>query len=369
MMDHTPLDVDRLSPAAQKALGPGPGRMMAARGLLPLPPAEQVTVLYQLSLDSDTRLAEAARATAAGLPDKLLAATLGDPKLDPRVLDLFAGLVAVNKAAAFEALMSNHGVADETIAMLASRVGADQVDRLAGNEQRLLRHPEIIAAMYLNKAARMSTVDRVVELAVRNHVRVPGLAAWDEIAQALKAGVPPHPPGVDDLFNAATALTGEVVIPPLDDLEAPPPEETPEVEPVKDTPLNKLTVPAKIRIATLGNAFQRSQLIRDPIKLVAMAAIKSPGVSENEARAYASKRDVPEDVIRFISLKREWTKSPAIQIALCYNPKTPLPEAVRLLQFLRPKQLVNITRSKGVPSALVAQARRLISQRSGGEKK
>ena len=42
--------------------------------------------------------------------------------------------------------------------------------------------------MYLNKHARMSTVDRAVELAVRNNVRVPGLAAWDEIARALEHG-------------------------------------------------------------------------------------------------------------------------------------------------------------------------------------
>ena len=50
-MDRSPLDPHTLSPAAQKALGPGPGRMMAARGLVPLPPGEHVAVLYQLSLD------------------------------------------------------------------------------------------------------------------------------------------------------------------------------------------------------------------------------------------------------------------------------------------------------------------------------
>ena len=33
MIPHTPLDAVRLSPAAQRALGPGPGRTMAARGL------------------------------------------------------------------------------------------------------------------------------------------------------------------------------------------------------------------------------------------------------------------------------------------------------------------------------------------------
>jgi len=90
MIERTPLDVARLSSAAQKALGAGPARMMAARGLVPLPPADQLSVLYQLAIDKDQTIAIAARATATGLPEKLLAGALADPKLDPRVLDLFA---------------------------------------------------------------------------------------------------------------------------------------------------------------------------------------------------------------------------------------------------------------------------------------
>src|SRR5512139_462917 len=185
MIAHTPLDPAKLTPAAQKALGPGPARMMAARGMAPLPPADQLAVLYQLSIDGDQNLANAARATAQGLPDKLLGGALGDAKLDPRVLDLFAQVVG-DKPAAFDALVGNASVADETIAVLAAKAGAREIDRIAANEQRLLRHPQIISAMYLNKHARMSTVDRAVELAVRNNVRVPGLHAWDEIARSLQ---------------------------------------------------------------------------------------------------------------------------------------------------------------------------------------
>jgi len=70
---HTPLDPSTLSPAAQKALGPGPARMMAARGMAPLPPADQISVLYQLALDGDAALATSALTTAAGMPEKLLA--------------------------------------------------------------------------------------------------------------------------------------------------------------------------------------------------------------------------------------------------------------------------------------------------------
>src|SRR3954465_2654424 len=183
----TPLDPAVLSTAAPRALGPGPGRMMASKGMLPLPPADQVAVLYQLALDADAMIVASARATAAGLPEKLLAGTLADPTLDPRILHFFAERTH-EKVPVFDAIALNPSVADQTLAMLASKGDARAVDQIATNEQRLLRYPEIIAAMYMNRRARMSTIDRVVELAVRNHVRVPGLACWDEVQRALSGG-------------------------------------------------------------------------------------------------------------------------------------------------------------------------------------
>lgn len=372
MIEHTPLDIATLSPAAQKALGPGPAKMMAARGMAPLPPADQVAVLYQLTLDGDQNLANSARATAQGLPDKLLGGALGDPKLDARVLDLFATLVG-DKPAAFDALVQNPSVADDTIAVLAGKAGSREVDRIAANEQRLLRHPQIISAMYLNKHARMSTVDRAIELAVRNNVRVPGLVAWDEIARSLQGGTS----STDDaLFSiAADAASGDDAMLTQGDAEQAMDGDEDHVdraalEQTKEVPIDKLSIPGKIRLATLGNAFARATLIRDPIKMVATAAIKSPGVTEFEAARYAANQSLSEDVIRYIANKREWTKLYGTKYALCRNPKTPVTDVMRMMPFLREKDLVSLTKSKGVASAVVAQARKLLMQRrSGGPKK
>jgi len=374
MIDRTPLDVTALSPAAQKALGPGPAKMMAARGMAPLPPAEQLTVLYQLTLDGDQNLATSARATAQGLPDKLLAGALGDAKLDPRVLDLFAELVG-EKPAAFDALVQNASVADDTIAVLAGKAGSREVDRIAANEQRLLRHPQIISAMYLNKHARMSTVDRAVELAVRNSVRVPGLVAWDEIARSLQGGAAAS--SADDaLFSiAADAVEGDDAMLTQGDAEQAMEGDEDQadraaLEQTKEVPIDKLSIPGKIRLATLGNAFARATLIRDPIKMVSSAAIKSPGVTEFEAARYAANTGLSEDVIRYIANKREWTKLYGTKYALCKNPKTPVVDVMRMMPFLREKDLIALTKSKGVASAVVAQARKLMAQRrSGGPKK
>jgi hypothetical protein len=346
---------------------------MASRGMLPLPPVDQLAVLYQLAIDADATIAQNAKITALGLPEKLLAGTLADPNMDPRVLDYYGALVGVQKATVFDAIVLNPAVADATLATLAGRTGARETDLIAQNEQRLLRHPEIIAALYMNRHARMSTVDRVVELAERHGLRVPGLAAWDEVARAL-TGATPTAPDQDAIFaQAADALTGddselttgdpdEVLPDAEDDAAAPPPIAAGKI------PINKLSIPSKIRLATLGHAFARSQLVRDPMRLVAMAAIKSPGVSEIEAARYASNQGLSDDVIRYIAQKREWTKLYGIKVALCRNPKTPMQDAARLLPFMRDKDLQNLMKSKGVPSALAAQARKLMMQRRGGNK-
>ena len=364
-IQHTPLEVAKLSPAAQKALGPGPGKMMASRGIAPLAPADQLAVLYQISIDSDATLAETAKKTAAGLPEKILAGALADTTLDPRVLDFWATLHA-DKPAVFDVAVTNPSIADETVAKLSQKGDARAVDMIATNEQRLLRHPEIIAAMYMNRRARMSTVDRIVELAVRNNVRVPGLACWDEIARSLVGG---GGPGDDATFAAAAEqLSGDDSAITAGDPEQVIPEEVandlPDVENIRS-----LTVPQKIRLAQLGNAFARAELIRDPIRIVAVAAIKSPGVTDVEAAKYAGNQALSDDVIRHIAQNRSWTRLYGVKVSLCRNPKTPISEAARMLPFLREKDLTNLSKSKGVPSALVAQCRKLLMQRTGGQKK
>jgi hypothetical protein len=366
-IQHTPLDVAKLSPAAQKALGPGPGKMMASRGIAPLAPADQLAVLYQISIDSDATLAETAKKTAEGLPEKILVGALGDAALDPRVLDFWATLHA-GKPAVFDVAVQNASIADQTVAKLAQKADSRAVDMIATNEQRLLRHPEIIAAMYMNRRARMSTVDRVVELAVRNNVRVPNLACWDEIARSLVGGAGASD---DDKFaGAVAAFSGDDSKLTAGDAEQVVPEDAAnQAEDEEGREWEDLTIPQKIRVAQLGNAFARAKAIRDPVKIVSAAAIKSPGVTDMEAAKYASNQSLSDDVIRYIAQNRSWTRLYGVKVSLCRNPKTPIAEATRMLPFLRERDLTNLSKSKGVPSALVAQCRKLLMQRSGGKNK
>jgi len=374
-LQHTPLDITALSDGARKVLtGPPPLKLMAARGLAPLKPAELASVIYHLSLAGagDQAIQAAAEKSSTELPEKILAAALADPTLDPRVIDFYA-LRLVGKPVLVEAVLLNRATADATVLEIAPRLGEKELELVAVNEQRLLREPAIIGALYMNKKARMSTVDRAVELAVRNQIAVPGIPHWDDVVASVlgSAAAPPSAPKksaaeVDETFARIASATlvedkpvGGVSLD--DDLEVITEVENQKVQEVtKELPIHELTAAQKIRLATLGNALARNILIRDPIKVVAVATINSPAVTDNEVIKWSANRTLTDEVIRTIASTKEWQKIYQVKFNLVNNAKCPLPVSMRLLPFLHDRDLAKVTRSKAIPSALVAQARKLL---------
>jgi len=362
-MDYTPLDLAQLSADAQRALSSGASKMMAARGMAPLAnPVDLASVLYQLCVEVDDKLQPAAKKSAQGLPKGILTGALADTKISSRVIDYFSRHVDC-RLELIDIVILNLSSADDTIARIAVDASEAQIDLIAENQQRILRSPSLIAAIYTNPHARMSTVDRVVELAVRQKLNVPGIPAWDELTRAVLQLADEEPATVPDEGDAADQAFLTLIPKGADgDAEAAKPGEEEEIA------IRDMSIPAKIRLAMMGNKFQRAQLIRDPKKMVAMAVIKSPSVKENEAAGYASNTSICEDVIAYIAAKKEWTKMYNIKLALVNNPKCPLPAAMRLLPHLRAKDLGVMARSRSIPSALSAQARKLSNARSGGKK-
>ncbi|HWM86061.1 MAG TPA: hypothetical protein VNO33_09490 [Kofleriaceae bacterium] len=367
-LPRTPLETSKLGPDAQRALSSPASRMLAARGMVPVTrPRDLLALLYQLGFDADERLKEMALSSARALPDGVMRGGLSDPDSDPRVLDFFSWALAgaSSAAPAIELILTNPATHDETVVPLAARGTQGQVDLIATNEERLLRCPAIIAAMYGNRNARMSTVDRVVELAVRNGVKVMGIAAWDEICKVYAPGSR-EVAGISDadkdaLFSRAAHVHADQPEPESGDT-APVPEESQTRE------IWALPVPMKIRLAMLGNAFDRAILIRDPKKIVAIAAVKSPGMTDAEVVKYAGLSTLAEEVIGYIANRRDWTKLYSVKLSLVNNPKCPLGLAMRLLPLLREKDVDSLARSKGIPSALAAQARKLVMQRGAGRR-
>jgi hypothetical protein len=372
-LERTPLSED-LIPAPVRRLfaagTPAQTRLRVARGAAPLLPRDLVAVLYQLALDAEAEVAEAARKTAGELPDAVLLKVLAEP-LDARVLDLFAELCG-SRPAAIEVLLLNWATDDLTVVRITRTTGERELEIVAANETRLLRCPAIVEALYLNKKTRMSTVDRVMEMAARRGLRLEGIPAFEEALAALGLGTPTPPaapaapageaapPDGDSDFDALLDVPGTVEAADFDDVKGVFVDEEKEK---KRQNIQTLSPSAKVRLATLGSKFHRLVLVQDSNRVVAMAAIKSPAITDMEVQRVASSRTVADDVIRYIANNKDWLKNYGVKKSLVNNPKTPIGVSVRLLTHLHPGDLKAIAKSKNIPTALRTAASQLDAQR------
>lgn len=370
-----PIDLEKLSAPARKLLDPasaGPMRQMAARGLAPgVKPGEAVTVVALLSESSDATLATTAKATLDRLPAPILNGALaGD--LPPGVLALLAPRYAHN-AVVMEKILAHPAMPPEAVADVAAVADEAVAELVALNEQRLLAHPAIIEKLYMNKATRMSTADRVLELAVRGGVELPGIPAYREAATAigmeLIAERSSEPTPDDVLFQETELASSQAVVDAdKEDTHRLDEETGTEVVDNKFLPLHArlgaMTVSQKIRRAMLGSAAERLLLVRDSNRLVATAAVKSPLIQENEIARISASRNVSEDVLRAIALSREWTRSHQIKLNLVQNPRTPFAFASKLIMHLREHELKALTKSKNVAGAVVQAARQQLQRKN-----
>ncbi len=359
-LELKPLPAEALPPAVRKLVeSPAAARAMAARGIAPLRPAELVLAVYQLSFDADADVKAAAQGAPGLLPDKIVLGPLGEALPAP-VLHFFAERLLASRIEALEKILYNQATADQTFELLASRLAERELEIIFQNEARLLRCPAIVHALYFNKQARMSSLNRAIELCVRNNVRVDGIPSFDEVAKSIQEDKAATDPAVVDKAFGSVLDAAEQVQETGGEEAA---ESLAEQQKKGVIDFSKLKLYEKIRLATLGNAYCRQNLMRDPNRMVAMAAIRSPLIGDNEVVMAASNRALSEDVIRYIANQKEYVKMYQVRKNLVHNPKCPLPMSLRFLPTLGSEDIKALARSKNIPSALATTARKLVQSR------
>lgn len=123
--------------------------------------------------------------------------------------------------------------------------------------------------------------------------------------------------------------------------------------------ISEMNVTQKIKLAYLGNKEARAILVRDRIRSVPTAVIRSGRLTDAEVVVLAADRNLSRDVIRQIAMSKEYTRKYPVQVALVNNPKTPLATAMGYLKFLNKRDLFNAARNKNVSSALAQAAYKL----------
>ena len=124
--------------------------------------------------------------------------------------------------------------------------------------------------------------------------------------------------------------------------------------------LSTLPIMDRVKLAMKGTREQRSQLIRDPNKMVAAAVLTSPKLTDAEVESFAKMANVSEEVLRVIGSNRNWLKNYGVMLALSKNPKTPLALSMQYLHRLNERDTKMLSIDRNVPEALRLAARKVI---------
>ena len=133
--------------------------------------------------------------------------------------------------------------------------------------------------------------------------------------------------------------------------------------------ISKLDIKGRIQLAMKGTKEERSILVRDGTKIVALAVLDSPKITDGEVEKFASQKNVLEALLRAIPMKRRFAKNYAVVRNLVFNPRTPLDVALGLIKNLLTADLRNLSGNKEVSDTIRKLALRQFKQKNDSPSK
>jgi len=402
-----------------------PSNMMqfAARGALQVPAAENIEILVYLALHNKV-FGELARMTLAGWDEKACLASAADSQTNREVLDYFISHDNL-RPRLLPALLENPSVPESQIVKLATTAMRDIVDIIL-KSKRALSLPGVVNVLksnpYLKKEElqllQPAPSEAAQQSAAEPEPRLQADAASAPEVSTTEAMNPPtpmaeadHAPSspeedeavsvyikdhADDIaaeadkpfqaIGGALELLGPDYFPVVESAEIsatpePAPVTTaaqraaamptvtrhkPPAEPKRENTLQKinhLDVKGRIQLALKGNKEERSILIRDGTKVVALAVLEAPKLSDGEVEKFASQKNVLEAVLRQIPLKRRFMKNYIVVRNLVANPRTPLDLSLGLMKNLLTQDLKNLSNNKEVSDTIRKLATKMFKQK------
>jgi hypothetical protein len=371
----------------------------AARGALAVPPEETIEILVYLALHSKL-FAERARLTLAGWDEQASMAAAADPKTSAEVLGYFVSPKNL-RTCLLPALAENPSVKEEALDELAVSGSRAVVEGLLMSP-RVMNSPQLLRALQSNAILRPTEVTEIgkklaaleanpVAAAAAAEVEAPDEVIEGTVIKYLEENAaelaaekdkPFQPIGMslDDAggetegegeaqtaATTASASAGAAAGKPAAAVGVKGKKQPPAgVEERRDSVLQKiakLDIRGRITLAMRGSKEDRSILIRDSTKLVAIAVLESPKVSDGEVEKIALQKNVLEAVLRAIPLKRRFAKNYNIMRNLVQNPRTPLDLSLGLMKNLLIHDLKNLSGNKEVSDTIRKLALRMFKQK------
>jgi hypothetical protein len=389
----------------------------AAKGSLAIPAPEMVEILVHLA-NHNRVFAEQARLTLAGWKEDSLRGIVADPNTPREVLDY---LIAPQnlRPPLLPALLQNPAVSEVALAELAVSASRENVDVLL-NSARAGQSQIILQALDSNPNLSGIQSEKI-KVALAALVSKPQSAQPEQVEAAVVVEEDVLPPSLpeetapeevlDDDVTAYLAEHSEEIAVEQDSVFQPMGgflEETlGSEEPLAEAAaaaaaagaqggstatkktvvakkshlsadeqrgsalqkISKLDVKGRIQLAMKGNKEERSILVRDGTKVVALAVLESPKVTDNEVEMFASQKNVLEALLRGISMKRRFVKHHGIVRNLVFNPRTPLDISLALIKNLLVNDLKNLSANKDVSDTIRKLALKMYRQKKDPSKK
>jgi len=215
---------------------------------------------------------------------------------------------------------------------------------------------EAVSAYFFHHAADIAAEDGKPFQAIGGIVELLGTDYFPVSPREVESKPEPAPEPVP----ADAAAQGAPVSKPAVPAKKPP-------DPIKRVntvqKINALDVKGRIQLALKGSKEERSILIRDGTKVVAMAVLEAPKLSDGEVEKIASQKNVLEAVLRQIPLKRRFMKNYKVVRNLVANPRTPLDLGLGLMKNLLVQDLKNISANKEVSETIRKLALKMYKQK------
>ncbi len=319
-------------------------QVLAAQGLVPLPPDELIPIQVALTSSPDGEVATKAAEALENL----------DPRLGAEYLTHQAGAKElgyfsrhVRNPVLLEPIIRRQNVPRELLVAMAPTLSQELHEALVLRQDAILDEPEILWALERNPDLTSYAKRRIWEY--REHL-------------LPKEKVPAKSP--EELEAEVEALTEEEIEEALEEVAALPTDDIVDEElGLSPGQIRMLPVPVRVKLARTADRQMRNQLIRDSNIQVALSVLQNGAVHDQEVELISSSRNVDEEILSAISRRREWIRKYAIAKALVKNPRTQLALAIQLVPRMILRDLRDLGRDRNIPDAVRSTARRIYQVR------
>ncbi|HEX3526861.1 MAG TPA: hypothetical protein VH988_07325 [Thermoanaerobaculia bacterium] len=314
-------------------------QLLAASGLLPIPPQELIPVQVELARGRDAEISQRATETLLGL-DLHIAGPFLEHQAYESALSFFAA--ESSHPGIIEVIIRRRDVPRQVLKDLARRVPPDLQEVLILRQDAILDEPTILEALEDNPQLSSYTQRRIAEY--RQHL----------LPRERGGTAGPTPAVVEEMEEEDLAITLSAI------KRAMPVEgEVEDQTGLSEGQIRMLPVPARLKLSRGAGRVLRGFLLRDSNTQVALSALLSNNLPEQEVEQIANSRAVAEEILEAISRKREWVSRYGVAKALVKNPKTPLPISMKLINRMAVRDLRDLGRDKNIPDAVRSTALRL----------